>query len=479
MIYKERLKKLCCEQTNLTTEDTEWLLLHAQSLMESTNYASEDVFIDVRNAYSENATVVFHKKPTTNTSLYAKDVVGDIVYLKNEPGVIRTLTTGVPTIGLSAVSQEGIRIQQTVFPIFRGEEVLGVLILEKRAYEQPAPSISFDGDEPVNQNELVTAVQDSHAEPFSFLEHLDDAILIFDHNGCLKYFNRVAVEMYRAKLGYMDSIENMAYDNLVLGHTDFKDLQHHSQGLTKSYFRTSEIQYGLYYFLVKQYVIAETQLAVMVCKDITSNRQIEEQLLMTETVMREMHHRVKNNLQTVVSLLRLQAQRSQDEDVQKSLYASINRILSIAVTHDLLSTQKTGDITVEKLLKGVIDNVRNGRSDIQLTHDIDSSIYLDSSRATSVALIVNELLQNSYAHAFQQVTPQNPQIHLQVNQENDIIKIIVTDNGSGYDTDQVFDDCLGLIIVESFVKSKLSGRLAVQSDAGGTTTAIMFKYQQD
>ena len=133
MMYKDKIKQLCQEQTNLDEADIEHLVQQADELLKNSAYANEDVFIDVKNIFSEHAIVIFHKKPESKLSLYENSVVGAMAYLENEPGVIRTLETGAPSIGLSARSQEGLAIHQTVFPIVREERVIGTLIIEKNA----------------------------------------------------------------------------------------------------------------------------------------------------------------------------------------------------------------------------------------------------------------------------------------------------------------------------------------------------------
>lgn len=466
-MYREQLKRLCNEQTELKPSDIEFLIKNADGLMTSSNYPDDDVFIDVKNAFSEDATVVFHKKPVIRESLYERTVVGNIASLKNEPAVIRTLNTGVPSIGLSAVSQEGVAIKQTVFPIFHDGRVIATLILEKEEIGIAKDGSSFDV--PLSGKSEVQ---------FAFLEHLEDAVLIFNQDGKLMYCNQVALETYRNKLAYLDSISDLHYDNLILGHTNFAELAQYSKSFSSSFFLTEELQYGPYHFLVKLYSISEPKAIVVVCKDMTSSKQVENQLLLAETALREMNHRVKNNLQTAVSLLRLQAQRSKSVDVKKSLYDSVNRVLSIATIHDLLSQQQSDEVLIDDLLQGVIDNLQpylQGRMDINFTYRIDPGIFLDSNRATSVALIVNELLQNSYDHAFNTKIIENPEIYLQVRKENDIIKLKVADNGGGYNVEETFENRLGLVIVERFVKSKLLGKLSIISDETGTSTSISFK----
>lgn len=474
MMYKDKIKQLCQEQTNLDEADIEHLVQEADELLKNSAYANEDVFIDVKNIYSEHAIVIFHKKPESKLSLYENSVVGAMAYLENEPGVIRTLETGAPSIGLSARSQEGLAIHQTVFPIVREERVIGTLIIERNA---PQDHFSLDEEEDglgLRSNPEITA-----QEQFLLFDHIDEACLVFDHQGYLKYFNQAAADSYRHKLGYMDSIEGMHYSNLVLDSLPFEEIPQLGQQAPHEKPHQVEVHYGSYCFLIKRYLLAESENAVMICKDITDIKEKEAQLLTHTTTIREMNHRVKNHLQTVVSLLRLQAQQSLGAETKKALNDSMTRVLSIAATHELLSSQQDDSIQIEHLLKKVIENVQHcfaGHMETALTYSLEPELCLDSSRATSLALIVNELLQNSYEHAFKDKNKsEKPQIHLQVGLKNDIITLKVLDNGSGYNKEQSFDNHLGLLLVERFVQGKLFGTLSIHSDHEGTTTTIRFK----
>ena len=88
MMYKDKIKQLCQEQTNLDEADIEHLVQQADELLKNSAYANEDVFIDVKNIFSEHAIVIFHKKPESKLSLYENSVVGAMAYLENEPGEI-------------------------------------------------------------------------------------------------------------------------------------------------------------------------------------------------------------------------------------------------------------------------------------------------------------------------------------------------------------------------------------------------------
>ena len=81
MMYKDKIKQLCQEQTNLDEADIEHLVQQADELLKNSAYANEDVFIDVKNIFSEHAIVIFHKKPESKLSLYENSVVGAMAYL--------------------------------------------------------------------------------------------------------------------------------------------------------------------------------------------------------------------------------------------------------------------------------------------------------------------------------------------------------------------------------------------------------------
>ena len=82
MMYKDKIKQLCQEQTNLDEADIEHLVQQADELLKNSAYANEDVFIDVKNIFSEHAIVIFHKKPESKLSLYENSVVGAMAYLE-------------------------------------------------------------------------------------------------------------------------------------------------------------------------------------------------------------------------------------------------------------------------------------------------------------------------------------------------------------------------------------------------------------
>src|SRR5699024_10768575 len=185
---------------------------------------------------------------------------------------------------------------------------------------------------------------------------------------------------------------------------------------------------------------------------------IEKELV----TVQEIHHRVKNNLQTIVSLLRLQARRTDSQEAQKALDESINRVLSIATTHELLSTKKVDTINLKEVINSIVSNLLYSfasKKYVQIIKEIEETIDLDFDLAVPVGLIINEIVQNSLEHAFVGLDPSAKEfeVRIKIVEEDGLIRMNISDNGIGFDKKKVFKHNLGLQIVTSFVESKLNG----------------------
>lgn len=481
--YTPTLKKqidemayLCRQYTNLSEGDISRLIGYAKNLTKQELYKEEDVFIDIKDIHSEDAIVVFHKPPMRKKSMYHQNVIGHRAHKNNEPGVIRTLETGLETNGLSAMSQEGFSVQQKIFPIKVSERVIGVVVIEKDVTREIISSF-YD-----RRNELTDTLQQVDVQNIALTEFVDDAVLIFDEQGKLKHHNKAAEKYYHEQFGYLDDITNMHYDNLSLDFYKFKTIKKMAQEKTWDEHRFVEVKYGYHYFSIKRHFVTDNKMLVMICKDITDIKQKETRLIAESVAIQEIHHRVKNNLQTIVSLLRLQSRRSQNKEVEKALNDSIGRILSIASTHNLLSKKTEDEVVLFEVLKNTIENIQRffaDKIDVKLDCYVDKEIVLDSNRTVAIALIVNELLQNSFDHAFEDYNVKVPSVKLSVMNEDGIIRLLISDNGKGYQLETPSTKTLGLKIVTEFVKSKLSGKLFIKSSSKGTTTTVSFKYKSN
>ena len=177
----------------------------------------------------------------------------------------------------------------------------------------------------------------------------------------------------------------------------------------------------------------------------------------------EIHHRVKNNLQTVASLLRLQARASGDIDPRKALDDSVNRILAIAAVHEVLTERRDDDVELSELLDRLRAMLVQGLVSGKTVEAELAPVSLAGNRATALALVFSELLQNALEHG-------GRQIRVGLAQRNGDVVMSVSDNGAGLDGDP---SGTGLSIVEALVRDELGGTLSLTSD-GGLRAEVVF-----
>jgi signal transduction protein with GAF and PtsI domain/anti-sigma regulatory factor (Ser/Thr protein kinase) len=197
---------------------------------------------------------------------------------------------------------------------------------------------------------------------------------------------------------------------------------------------------------------------------------IENARLVTNTaVIREMHHRIKNNLQTVAMLMQLQLADADRLNPREILQTNIHRIRSIATVHEILSEKGFRLVDVKDVLERICQATAETmiHSSQSLTIRVfGDTLALPSKPATAIALVVNELVQNSLEHAFAEHSADG-QIEISLGRSPEEIIIIVRDNGSGLPDEM--QPGLGLEIVETLVKEDLSGRLKFNLPPDGGT----------
>src|SRR2546428_1032797 len=184
--------------------------------------------------------------------------------------------------------------------------------------------------------------------------------------------------------------------------------------------------------------------------------------VMRGVLAQEIHHRVKNNLQTVASLLRLQAQ-ADGVDPHRALEDSVNRILAIAAVHEVLTEQRDEAVELRELLERLRAMLVQGLAAGKEVHADLESVSLAGNRATALALVFSELLQNALEHGGETV-------EIELAQRNGEVVLAIADDGAGIDAEA---EGTGLSIVQALVRDELQGRLDLRND-GGTRAEVVF-----
>jgi len=207
------------------------------------------------------------------------------------------------------------------------------------------------------------------------------------------------------------------------------------------------------------------------------NEVISKALSEKDLLLREIHHRVKNNLQLVSSLLTLQGRSIDDEMAQQAIQAGQSRVRSMALIHqDLYNKENLTDIGVkeyvEKLTSELFSTYRVDDSQVKLQMDVDD-MDLDVDTLVPLGLILNELITNCLKYAF--ADSEGGVLSVSLTLENDMLLLRVKDNGVGYDPSSLREDSFGSTLVNALVE-QLEGELRIEHQ-GGTEVSVVMKHK--
>jgi two-component sensor histidine kinase len=306
----------------------------------------------------------------------------------------------------------------------------------------------------------------------------NDGVVIVDTRGIIRYMNSVAENQYR-RVGYVDSLlgqqiseldthEYVCFRSIERGICLEQRIEEEDQVWIKRVIPLfpAPHRHPLQWFRRPDPCPAG---AVMFIQDITEEVRAEQEIKIKGAMIQEVHHRVKNNLQTVAFLLRMQASRAEDAAAQDILYQTVGRIQSIAVVHEFLSHGDGSDIDMLDVCTRIASEISASASDDQKRISIvvsGETFFLPAQQATSCALVMNELVQNSVDHGFPGRTDGRIAIHFG---ETDASRVIeISDDGVGLPPgfDPATASSLGLRIVRTLVQDDLRGQLQIVNGEG-------------
>ncbi len=213
--------------------------------------------------------------------------------------------------------------------------------------------------------------------------------------------------------------------------------------------------------------------AMILLRDVTDLRRRDRELVTKDATIREIHHRVKNNLQTVAALLRLQARRIGSAEAVSALEEAVRRVGSIAIVHEILSQAVEETVAFDDIadrLARLVTDVGSTTAQVRVQREGSFGV-LTSEVATPLAMVVMELMQNAAEHGYDSGT--TGEIVLRAERHGAVLEVAVEDDGKGlpegFDLDGATS--LGLSIVRTLVESELGGHLTLGRAAEGGTRA--------
>ncbi len=217
--------------------------------------------------------------------------------------------------------------------------------------------------------------------------------------------------------------------------------------------------------------------AIVLLNNITELRSRDLALMSKETTIKEIHHRVKNNLQTVSALLRLQARRVQDPTAAAALEEAVRRVSSIALVHETLTKSSAELVEFDGVYELILANAIGLTSaDIEFTKSGAFGV-LDSKTATNLALILTELIHNAIEHGFEKETSNKTgKLEVLIAKSESTMKVQVKDSAGKLPKEFNLENAsnLGMQIVSNLVKNELNGALQIYLSDGSTIAEINF-----
>jgi two-component sensor histidine kinase len=246
---------------------------------------------------------------------------------------------------------------------------------------------------------------------------------------------------------------------------------------------TEEIEQGDVSLLVRAVPVLDGEEiagVVVLARDVTDLRRRDRLLLSKDATIREIHHRVKNNLQTIAALLRLQGRRLETGEARAAIEESERRIRAIAVVHETLSRGVADvvrfDDILQPLVRVVQETVATPQTDLRFEVVGDAGV-LPGDVATPLAVVLNELMQNAADHAFAsedtaphaaERAPRTGTVSVRLSRDDGMLEVDVVDDGVGLPPGFTIEDSsgLGLSIVQALVTTELGGSIELHGEDG-------------
>lgn len=458
----EDIASLCRKETTLSVMQISLLMRMSVVFPFVADLAHGELKVYVRARQQDAFLLIAQERPHTIYMPGKPEAVGRIVRSIEEPIVEDTFRTGRPGRGKREWNY-GSMIDMYTFGIHDGDKVIGVL-----NFEVDADKLSIDGYlHLLEAAVMVLQYARRSLDPEQFRPiTASDGVLLTDAHSRIVFADAAAQRIYRV----------LGVGSLRGCHLFDRQLTQHVMRETVERGRPwqKEITAGGLILIRREIVIQEggaTKMRLVILSDVTDTRAKDKEIRIKSAVIQEIHHRVKNNLQTIASLLRLQARRSKSEDVKAALQESVNRILSISVVHEYLSQQGSEDIDVQEVMEHIFDLAARNMTDRHFTIHTKfkgSRLILPSKCASSVALVLNELVLNAMEHAF--LGRREGLIGLAVKEGKDHWHLDFYDDGIGLPDDfaERPRKSLGLSIVRTLVEGDLGGTFVLENDERGS-----------
>ncbi|MEJ7635196.1 sensor histidine kinase [Aeromicrobium sp.] len=470
-------------QTSLSSDDVGWLHALVTDWQIIADLSFADLVLWVPDAEAKGMWAGAQIRPTTGPTTLLEDVAGTFLPAGRIDQLEEALVTGEIGVEQSEELADGRRILVETIPVTREGRVIAVVSrrsaesglrtasLLEASYFRAAGELAEmirRGDFPLpgSRSDLADSLR------------VGDGFVRTDAAGTVLYASPNAMSAYR-RLGLVGDLVGTQLGHVTTRLVDRRPTDRGARGMLGGDASTeAEIENAAASLLLRVIPLrsrGQRSGSLILLRDVTELRLRERELVSKEATIREIHHRVKNNLQTVAALLRLQGRRMELPEARAALDDAVRRVGSIALVHETLSQSFDDNVAfdeiADRLLRTVLDVAEetSGTGRVQVDR-IGSFGLLPGAVATPLAMVLTELIQNASTHAFDE---RGGTLTLAVNRIRDRVRLRVSDDGAGLPADFDPSGSLGLSIVTTLVEGELHGSLAFEQRAGGGTTVAI------
>lgn len=430
----------------------------------------------------------YHARPNSMSSIYLQDATGRIFRPEDQPLVYQALTVDRSGIQRKRILSSGAPVIQQVHPIHNAAgRVIAALLIETNMIEYERNRRR----DPAFRRALSWLQQMAIRGEIEMSTKFDgfgpvDGVYLVDANACIQYMSGIATNLFRSigivqdmrqkPISALEAIDEKLVDQAMQANHCIQ--QRHESEDDRVWIRTviplrapQQSWYSLRqqwrdrlarWRLAEEGALSSMDGALVLVHNATEQVQRERELNVKSAMIQEVHHRVKNNLQTIAAMLRIQARRTESEEARQQLTDAVNRVLSMSVIHEYLSQDEHRPINIRDVCQRIISQARQvsvapGR-EIAIQME-GPNIRLPAGQATPAALVMNELLLNAIEHGLRDRA--EGCVTLRLADLGDHVEVSVEDNGAGLPENFSISQSssLGLQITHTLVTDDLKGSL--------------------
>jgi two-component sensor histidine kinase len=468
------------------------------------------LFVPVLDS-KDSFVVLGQVRPTTSQTLHLDDLVGRVIGVGERPIVARAWSLGSVVEGEVTIPSRGELCRLVCIPVRWQGELVAIMTRESALSVGRRPGVLerryvevFDRlARMISHGEFPFPIDETH---MTETPRVGDGVLVLDASARIDYASPNAVNALH-RLGLYSGIDGVRLDEAGLEQTAVSlayqtrlpAVEETGDGETSVIIRCVP--------LLDQGVVTGS---LVLLRDVSDLRRRDRLLMSKDAAIREVHHRVKNNLQTISSLLRIQSRRMAPGEARQALEESERRVRSIAIVHEILSRDTTDEVDFNDILPALVRMAEDmGTADrpVHISYRGEAG-QMQASVATPLAVVITELLQNAAEHAFPEsslvATGRGAaaggaggagaagagaagaggagaalEVDVVLARRNAEVRVTVRDNGVGLPEGFSINDTstLGLSIVRGLIGTQLGGTISMRND-GGTVVELAVPVDQ-